>query len=200
MFPQDLTPEYIDRLLRANGYEPIGLDELEDLGAIKTLTFNDNSGNRNKSIGIYNDFIIKPNKLIEHQNILIPSENISTALNAEIRVSLTNDLEHFYVYGPNPYMAGMSFNEITELNEGMPVSMLPDVDLTNWVGDIGLALYISELSGEKPLLVRGLYFTINTNVDIIAHGEYKITFNTMLDTAVEGVNDATDQDIDNMFN
>lgn len=196
MFPQDLTPEYIDRLLRANGYEPIGLDELEDLGAIKTLTFNDNSGNRNKSIGIYKDFIIKPNKLIEHQNILIPSENISEALNAEIRVSLTDDLEHYYVYD---YNTGV-FNEITELNEGMPVSMLPDVDLTNWVGDIGLALCISELSGNKPLFVDGLYFTINTRVNIIAHGEYKITFNTMLDTAVEGVNDATDQDIDNMFN
>ena len=117
-----VLPDEIEDVLIDGGYEPIGIDSLEDLGAIKTLTFDDNSGHRVKSIGIHDDFLILPKKLYLRQNVLNVTENISDKLNAEVRFSLTNDLKHYYVY------LNGEFVMIRDFARGMPLNKLNEVD------------------------------------------------------------------------
>lgn len=192
MTPNELTPDKVKEILEEMGYVESTLDALENLGAIKTLSFNDHIGYRDKSVDILDSFVIKPIRLFEKQNVLMPSENISKELSAEIRVALTNDLEHYYIWNGD-------FVEIENINEGLPITRLPDIDLTHWEGDMGLAISIEEKSADRKLEVNDLFFILNGNVPVIANGTYKITYGTLLETDVQDVREISDEDIDAMF-
>ena len=188
-----VLPDEIEDVLIDGGYEPIGIDSLEDLGAIKTLTFDDNSGHRVKSIGIHDDFLILPKKLYLRQNILNVTENISDKLNAEVRFALTNDLKHYYVY------LNGEFVMIKDFARGMPLSKLNEVDFSHWQGNIGVAVYIAEMKRDKEIEIKDLFIIANNKYNIIANGDYKISFSTLVDVAMGEISIVSNDDIDAMF-
>lgn len=188
-----VLPEEIDGTLIVGGYERIDVDSLEDLGAIKTLIFDDNFGHRVKSIGIHDDFLILPRKLFLRQNTLKVTENLSEKLGAEVRFALTNDLKHYYVYKNSEFVM------IKDFSRGMPLSALANIDFTNWQGNIGIAVSIAELKRDREIEIKGLYVIANNSYNVIANGEYKISFSTLVDIAMSEISIASDEDIDNMF-
>lgn len=188
-----LSPEIIDKLENADGYTEINIEDLEDLGAIKTLSFDDYSGHRVKSIGITDNFIILPKKLILRQNTLSIKENFSSKLNAEVRVLLTNDMKHFYKY------LNHEFVMTTDFSTGMPINYLPEIDFTNWQGNLGIAVAIFEMQIDREIEVKDLFMQANNTFSIVASGEYKISFGTLVDTEMKEISIATNEDIDAMF-
>lgn len=188
-----VLPDEIEAVLIDGGYEPIDIDSLEDLGAIKTLTFDDNSGHRVKSISIHDDFLILPKKLYLRQNVLNVTENISDKLNAEVRFALTNDLKHYYVY------LNSEFVMLRDFARGMPLNKLNEVDFTNWQGNIGIAVSIAELKRDREIEIKDLFVIANNRYNIIANGDYKISFSTLVDVAMGEISIASDEDIDAMF-
>lgn len=188
-----LIPKVTDTDFLNNGYSSTVIGEIEDLGAIKTLSFNDYFGHREKSIGIYDDFLVLPNTLVEHQNILRITENISTKLNAELRYTITNDMEHYYV------QVNGEFIETHNFKNGMSLDMLQNVDLTHWDGKIGIGISIQEKTPDRELWVGGLFVMLNKTINIMSEGVYKINYGTLIDTDIGSINVYPNNGIDSMF-
>jgi hypothetical protein len=88
---------------------------------------------------------------------------------------------------------------IRDFARGMPLNKLNEVDFSHWQGNIGIAVNIAELKRDREIEIKDLFVIANNRYNVIANGDYKISFSTLVDVAMGEISIASNEDIDAIF-